>query len=230
MTPGGVILPGGTRRRVWNQRQRGYFVTTFTPTKTAQTDLLAWADYASLAYTEGTALDVSGVFSAAISIKIGRLTGTAFTAGSPNVRIQGSLVSSGNDQWTDLYVYQPAVGASIAATTANGAITANDATFVVASATNIAAGDKLFLGHTTDTTKYELITVKSVSGTTITPVHNVVKAHDTGALITDQAEEVMPMIGLQGYLRLRAVVDNNGSGQGIKVEVKCTTLTNIIGT
>jgi hypothetical protein len=60
-------------------------------------------------------------------------------------------------------------------------------------------------------------------------VHNVVNAHDTGCVNTSQASEVLATIGLQGINRLRSVVDNNGSGQGIKVRVECTTFTNVVG-
>jgi hypothetical protein len=226
--PGGLYLPGGTRRRLWTLRQPGYFVTTFTPTKTAQTDLQIWADFASGTYTEGSSLDVSAMFAAAIKISVGRLTGTAFTAGFPNIRIQGSTATSGNDRWADLFVFQPPVGASIGATTANGAIAANAATYALTSATNFVVNDLNFLGHTTTPANYELI--KTLSGTTtVTPVHNVVNAHDTGCVITSQASEVLATIGLQGINRLRSVVDNNGSGQGIKVRVECTTFTNVVG-
>lgn len=205
--------------------------TVLTPTKAAQTDLLAWQDVAAAAYVEGSALDVSAMFAAAICIKIGRQTATAFTAGSPNIRIQGSIKTTGLTEWTDLWVYQPGVGvATIAKTTTNGAITANDATFVLTSGTNIVASDFLFLGHTTLTAKYELIRVKSISSNTVTPVHNVVNAHDTGANVTEQAEEAVGIIDLSGIMRLRAVADNIGSGQGIYVEVGLTALTAVAGT
>lgn len=203
--------------------------TVFTPIKTNQIALLAWQNVASAAYVEGSALNCATMFAGFVCIKVGRQTSTAFTSGSPNIRIQGSLKSSGADQWTDLAVYQPQVGSSVAGTTANGAISANASTFVVASATNIAAQDLLMLGHTTDTTKYELIRVKSMSGTTVTPVHNVVNAHDTGCVITDQAEEAILALDLTGILQIRAVADNIGSGQGIYVEVAITTFDNVTG-
>jgi hypothetical protein len=203
--------------------------TTFTPTKTVQTDLLIWQAVASLAYVEGTAFDCSGAFACSVAIKVARQTSTAFTAGSPNIRIQGSLDTSGGQKWEDLFVYQPQIGASIAGTTANGAISANAATFVVTSATNIAANAFLYLGHTTTIANSELIRVLSVSGTTITPVHNVVNAHDTGCVISSQAEECIANFSLDGICRIRAVADNNGSGQGIYTVVHLTTFQNVVG-
>ena len=205
-------------------------VTTYTPTKTAQTDLLIWQDRVSGDYVEGTAFDCSGIIGLGFfTLKIGRLTGTAFTAGSPNIRVEASPASSG-EQWVPIYSYQPGVGvATIAATTANGAIAANAGTFVLASGSNIAVGNLLFLGHTTTPANYELITVKSGT-TTVTPVHNVINAHDTGCVITNQAEWVGFTIDLSPFFRIRAVVDNLNSGQGFKVELKLSTETNIIGT
>lgn len=204
--------------------------TTFTPVKTNQTALLIWTDLAAATYTEGTAYNCATTISCAVTIKMGRLTSTAFTAGSPIIRIQGSVKTSGNDQWTDLATYIPQVGASISSTTANGAISANAATFVVTSATNIAAGDLLFLGHTTTPANYELIRVLSMSSTTVTPAgHNVVNAHDTGCVISDQAEESIMTFDLTAFNRIRAVIDNIGSGQGIKVEVGFTTLDSFSG-
>lgn len=197
-----------------------------TPVKTFGTStLLAWQDIASAAQVISSPLSVATVFAAAFAISVARLTGSAFTAGAPNIRIEAQTISGG--PWIPLWTYQPQIGASIAATTLNGAITAGASTFVVTSASNIAAGDVLFLGHTSDPTKYELVRVKSVSGTTITPEENVLNAHDNGCLITDQAEMIFPTLDLRAYSNVRAVADNVGSGQGIKVQVLASLFTNL---
>lgn len=193
---------------------------------TANRSLFAWADVASLAISVGSALDVSTMFEAAVVIRIGRRTGTAFTTGFPNVRIEGSVKSSGNNAWAPLFTYQPPVGASIVNTTLNGAVSASDATFIVTSATNIAVGDILFLGHSS-AANYEIVRVKSLSGTTITPEEAVVNAHANGAIVTDQADIATAVLGLAAYQRIRAVVDNAGSGQDISVEVLCGTLDSV---
>ena len=196
-------------------------MSSTTPSKTAGSTAISWTngDLASAAQYKSSAIDVSAKFAIAFNIQIARRTGTAFTAGYPKVRIEASGKSSGDDTWIPLAEFVPTVGASIANTTANGAIAANDATFVVAAATNMAIGDYLFLGHTTDPTKYELIRVKSLSGTTITPEHNVVNAHDTGAMITDQAEAYFPVFDCSAYTRMRAVADNANSGQAAAFQV-----------
>lgn len=184
-------------------------------TKTQGTSLLAWQDIATGAVIISSAQDVSTKLAASVFIKVGRNSSSAFTAGWPNFRVEASGKSSGDDWWIPLATFQPAVGASIAATTLNGAITAGATTLVVTSATNIAAGDILFLGHTTDVTKYELIRVKSVSGTTITFEEACTYAHDNGCVISDQAEMYAASVDLTGVGRIRIVADNANSGRTI---------------
>jgi hypothetical protein len=192
------------------------------PTKTVQTALIAWQDIASAAQVISSAFNGASIWAAAVAIRIARRTGTAFTAGWPNIRLEASFATSGNNTWIPLYTYQPLVGASIVNTTLNGAITANASTFVVTATTNMAIGDLLFLGDPS-TANYEIVRIKSISGTTITPEENVVNAHATAALVTDQAEVVFPLLDLSTYVRLRCVADNAGSGQAISVEVQLIT-------
>jgi hypothetical protein len=195
-----------------------------TPTKTVGTSLLAWQDIASAAQVISSAIDVSTKWAISFNIMLARLTGTAFTAGWPNVRIEASGAASGNDAWIPLLTLQPAVGITIVATTLNGAVSAAAASCVVTSATNIAVGDLLFLGHTTTPANYELVRVKLVSGTTVTFEENCTYAHDTTALVTDQAESYFPALDVSAYSRIRVVVDNASSGQGIKVRVTYNTM------
>lgn len=193
-----------------------------TITKTQGTSLLAWQDVATANVVVGSASDVSTKFAATIFVFLGRESGSAFTSGWPNVRIEGSAKSSGTDAWVPLVTFQMAIGSSIANTTANGAISAAASTFVVSSASNIAAGDLLFLKDSS-TANYEIVRVKSVSGTTITPEENVTNAHASGQQITDQAETYVAQIDLTAVGRIRAVCDNAGSGQSIAVQVLMVT-------
>ena len=197
-------------------------MTTIVPSKTWGTSHHAWQDIASAAQVVGASIDVATKRAISFDIRLGRLTASAFTAGWPNVRIEAQA-KTGTGQWTAIYAYQMALGASISSTTANGAISANASSFVVTSATNIAIGDILFLGHTTTPANYELVRVKSFSGTTITPEENVVNAHDTGSVISDQAEMLAPVLDVTAYAAVRVVLDNANSGQGIKAQVLYTT-------
>jgi hypothetical protein len=200
---------------------------SIVPTKTIGTSHLAWQDIASAAQVIGSAIDVSTAWAIAFNVQVGRLTGTAFTDGWPNVRIEASGKASGNDKWVPIDILQPDAGSSIAATTLNGAISAAATSCVVTSATNIAAGDLLFLGHTTTPGNYELVRVKSVSGTTITFEEACTYAHDNTAVVTDQAQEWFPVYRVDAYSRIRVVIDNANSGQGIKAEVLYNLMTQL---
>lgn len=193
------------------------------PTKTAQTALIAWQDVASAALVVGSALDVSSKWGGAYEVRLGRRTGTAFTAGSPNIRIEASLQTSGN-LWTPVDIFQPFVGATIGSTTLNGALSASDTTIVLTSGTNFLVGDIIFLGHSS-AANYELVRVKTKSTNTLTVEEAISFAHANAAIVTSQAEEVIcyPPLNLTSYMRLRAIVDNLGSGQDISVQVALTT-------
>ena len=194
-----------------------------TPSKTQGTSLLAWQNIASTGVVLSSAVDVSNKFQATFFIRFGRGTGTAFTTGWPNFRIEGSAKAIGNEAWIPLIVFQPVVGVAIANTTLNGAIIAGATTATVTAATNIAAGDIVFLGHTTDVTKFEISRVKSVSGAVVTFEEAITYAHDNTALVTDQAEMWLATIDLGSVGRVRVVADNAGSGQAISVEALMTT-------
>ena len=92
--------------------------------KTSGLTLLAWADVATGAASVGTALDVSSKLAAGVFVRLARRSGSALTTGWPNVRLEASAKSSGNDAWTPLFVFQPPVGSSIANTTLSGAVSA----------------------------------------------------------------------------------------------------------
>jgi hypothetical protein len=194
-----------------------------TPTKTAGTVLLAWQDVATATVVLSPTQDVSAKWAAAFAIKLARRSGSAFAAGWPNVRVEASSKSSGNSDWVPLFSVQIAVGASLASTTLNGAVSAGATSCVVTAATNITAGDTLYLGDTSSA-NWELVRVKSVSGTTVTFEEACTFAHANGAAVTDQAESYFPACDLAPYARVRAVADNAGGGQTVAVEVVMSTL------
>ena len=163
----------------------------------------------------GSDMDVSGHHEIGLSLWLGRLSGTAHTAPWASLIVEGNPSASDNSMWATIAQLTLPAGASIASTTLNGAVSANATTLVVASATNIAAGDLLFLSHGTDTAKYEVVRVVSLSGTTITIEGNIFYAHDNGAGVTDQAEKVViPALDVSGLSRVRAKLVNF-SGQTV---------------
>lgn len=193
-------------------------------TKTQGTSLIAWQDIATANVVIGGAVDVSTVFAATVLVWMTRNPSAgAFTAGWPNIRIEISAKSSGDDAWIPVAVFQPGLGTNLANTTLNGAIIATATSCVVHNATYIAAGDVLFLGHTTIPANYEVMRVKSVAGTTINFESGCDNAHDDNAVVTDQAEIYNVQVDLTAVGRIRAVVDNIGSGRTISVQVLMVT-------
>ena len=87
----------------------------------------------------------------------------------------------------------------------------------------MAVGDVVFLGHTTDSSNWELARVKSVSGTTIIYEEATLKTHDNSARFSDQAEMIYPAVDLTSYVAVRAVCDNASGGQSVHVQVVMTT-------
>lgn len=187
-------------------------------TKTTGVSILAWQQVAN----QGTAIGtITGLPTTALglglSIYLGRQSATALTAGWPNVRVEVSPKSSGNDAWVPLIGYQMAAGASIAGTTLSSAVTAGATTVVVASPTNIASGDILFLGDSSSA-NWELVRVRSVSGSTITLEEACTYNHASGASVFDQCEEWTTYIDMSGFTRCRVVVDNGNSGQTVAIQ------------
>jgi hypothetical protein len=143
------------------------------------------------------------------------------------VRIEASYHGSDNQGWRQLDAIQMAVGASISNTTLNGAVSASATSCVVTSATNIAAGDILFLGDAS-AANYEIVRVKSVSGTTVNFEEACVNGHTTGAQVTDQAEIYsLGPYDLSTFARVRVILDNVGTGQGVYFRSIMNTLDSV---
>jgi hypothetical protein len=195
--------------------------------QTFGTVVQAWCTTVTGAVTISSEIDVHGKLGARFFVFAGRESSTAFTEGWPLFRIEAAGKAADDDAWVPIGVFAMAIGATIAATTLNGAISAEATTCVVTSATNIAIGDTLFLGHTTDTTKYELVRVKGISGTTVTFEEPCTYAHDTGAKVTDQAQAMTGDYALDTVGRIRLVIDNSNGGQSVHARVLMHTLDSV---
>jgi hypothetical protein len=204
-------------------------MATTNLTKTIATVVTDWAtEIAADAQAGHTAIQtVTNKLAASFGIALARSTGSAYTVG-PKVRIEASYHGSDNQGWRQLDAIQMAVGASISNTTLNDAVSAGATSCVVTSATNIAAGDILFLGHTTTTANYEIVRVKSVASTTVTFEEACVNAHDSGAQVTDQAEIYsLGPYDLSTFARVRVILDNVGTGQGVYFRCIMNTLDSV---
>lgn len=189
-------------------------MSTASPTKTGSRSLLAHTQQASGVITVGSWVDVSALFSATIDIRIGRTVATALT-NELLFRLEGSTASSGDDNVTKLYPRTSVTGKTAASsTTLNGATSANASTFVVTSATGILAGDTLYLREGTPANS-EWVQVKSISGTTVTPFNNLVRAHTNSINIADLGELISWTQDLSSLMRVRLVIDSASDGYGV---------------
>lgn len=163
----------------------------------------------------GSTLDVAAVHLIGVSMWLARANGTAHASPWAQIVIEGCPHATDDSLFFPLRapLLMPA-GANIASTTTNGAVTATATSFSVASATNIAAGARLFVGDPT-ASNWEIVRVQSISGTTLTIDGAFRYSHTSGQVVTSQAEVVtIPALDVSGILRLRCACLNQ-SGQSV---------------
>lgn len=184
------------------------------PTKTLSVALLSPATVANNSRAVGTAVDVSGVHTLGLTMWLGRANGTAHASQWAQIVVEGCPSDTDNSMFAPIAILQMPAGASIANTTTNGAISAAATSFVVTSATNIAAGALLYVGDST-AANWEIVRVQSITSTTVTIDGAFQFAHATGQVVTSQAERVtIPSIDITGLARVR-VACLNQSGQSV---------------
>ena len=187
-------------------------MTTTTPSKTVGTALLACTNQATAVVTVGSAIDVSGKFAAAISVKLGRHSVVTALAAQVKFRLEASF-SAVNDEWIPIQEWT-----SGTATTACNAPTVNDAgfaaadtTFTISSATGITAGDILFFYESGTIANSEWARVAGVSGTTITLEEPITRGHTNAIYCCDYGEVWAFYVNVEPYKRVRLVVDTASS-------------------
>jgi hypothetical protein len=196
-----------------------------TPTKTVQTALLALQSVASNSVAVGAALDVANFLGATIGIRFGRRTASALTSPAI-VRIEYSFATSGDSKWL---VKEQRASSIVAAESeaVSGTVNAGTNVITVASTTNLAAGDLIYIDNGTIANS-EWGRVKSiVSNTSVTIEDNLTNAQ-TSSTLYDQADIFAAItLDLTSIKRIRAVCDGSGTGQAVAVEVLCTTFDSI---
>lgn len=192
------------------------------PTKTIGTTLLALQSVASNTVVISSEIDVSGILEASIGIHFGRRATNALTE-SMRFRVEGSCKSSGNGHWFPLAQFDTQIAAA-ESEAVSGTVSSGTNVITVASTTNLAAGDIVFIDNGTIANS-EWGRVKSiVSNTSITIEDNLVNAQ-TGATIYDQAEIFNVLcLNLLTISRLRLVADGRGTGQATAVEAWINTV------
>jgi len=163
---------------------------------------------------------VSTFLGGMIAVRFGRRAATAAGAGV-NIRLEASPNSLGG-LWVPFATFTTAF-AACEAEAVSGTVSSGTNVIPVASTTNLAAGDVVFIDNGTIGNS-EWGRVKSiVSNTSITIEENLVNAQ-TGSTIYDLAEIFPPVAIPEGALRVRAVADGSGFTQAFAVEAILATI------
>jgi len=192
--------------------------------KTQGTTLLSLQSVASNTVVISSTQDVSTKLAATIFIHFGRRTASALTTGM-EFRIEGSAKSSGDGYWFPLARVRTLTAAA-ESEAVSGVVSSGTNVITVASTTNLAAGDIIFIDNGTIGNS-EWGRIKSVVlNTSVTIEDNLVNAQ-TGATIYDQAEMWAIQVDLSAIGRLRLVADGSGTGQAVAVEALMVTADSI---
>ena len=187
------------------------------PTKTLY-ELLDPQSLATASRVAGPVIDVSEAHEIGFAGWMARFGTSAHTSPFAELGLWGSVSPSSDGLWMPVrQLFMPA-GANVAVTTATAAILAGTSSFTVASATNIAMGALLFVDDPT-ASNLEVVSVRSVSGSTINIDGTFAFAHANGAYVSSQAERIIvPALNVSGLSRVRAEARNK-SGQTVFVRM-----------
>ena len=192
-----------------------------TFTKTVQTALLAIQSVAASSVVISSAFDMSTKLGGIVYVRFGRRAATATSFGA-NIRIEASHAASGDNSWYPLTVFTSTI-AAVEAEAVSGTVNAGTNVITVASTTNLAAGDIIFINNSTIENS-EWARIKSiVTNTSVTIEDNLVNAQ-TGSTIYDGAEIFSPVVIPEGVMRIRVVVDGSVFTQAHAINVNLMTI------
>jgi hypothetical protein len=198
-------------------------MSTSVFSKTANLDLLALQSVAASAVALGSAVDVSGKMGGLVYIRFGRRSATAAGAGV-NIRIEASSKAANDNSWFPIAIFTTAF-AACEAEAVSGTVNAGTKVITVASTTNLAAGDVIFLDNGTIANS-EWGRIKSISANVSVTIEDDLVNAQTGATLYDAAEIYSPIEIPEGTIRLRAVADGSLFTQAFAIEVKYSTIDN----
>lgn len=191
---------------------------------TTTTSLAAIASVAASSVAISSELNIATILGGNLSIRFGRRSATAAGAGV-NFRCDYSPQTSGNDSWVSFPLFVSAF-AACEAEAVSGTVGSGTNVITVASTTNLAAGDIIFIDNTTIANS-EWGRIKSiVANTSVTIEDNLTNAQ-TGATLYDAAEIYTPVLILPGYKRLRIVADGSLFTQAFAWQAIATTIDSI---
>lgn len=184
--------------------------------------VLALQQVAASTVVTSPAVDVTSKFGAFLAIHFGRRAAAAAGAGV-NIRVEASPESANDGIWVPLYTVTTGFGAC-ESEVATGTNNAGQKVITVASTTNLAAGDIVFVDNTTPANS-EWGRIKStVLNTSVTLEDNLVNAQNNpAATLYDNAEMFPCQLDLTPYLRLRVVVDGSLYTQAFAIRVRMSS-------
>lgn len=184
-------------------------MSTSTLNKTADVTLLALQQVAAAGVVVGSAVDVStSVGPARVNIHFGRRATTANT-GQVRFRFEVSSKASGDGHWFPIYETSTVEAATLCETEAvTGTNNSGQKVIGVASTTNLAAGDIVYIENTT-VGNSEWGRIASVAlNASITLEDNLANAQSSGAAtIFDRGELITFEVDIAAATRVRLVAD-----------------------
>lgn len=170
-----------------------------------------------------SAIDLSSVLGGLLHIQFGRRSATSGTAGV-KFRIESSGEESGDGSWVPLFEFATNF-AAVEAEAVSGTVGSGTNVITVASTTNLAAGDHIFIDNGTIGNS-EWHRIKSiVSNTSVTVENNLANAQ-TGATMYDDAQSWSVIIPPE-VIRLRLAVDGSAFTQAFAVRSFLSKITAI---
>lgn len=197
---------------------------TITLIKTVGATAVAPVALPTAAVTYSAAIPVDTKMGITFFPRIGRTVAAALTAEVLMV-VEASAQASGNDSWSPVFPFTSTSCKTAAASTTVAAglpVTAGDTTINLTLATNITAGDVLYIANAT-LANAEFVRVKSVSAAIATLYEACTRSHAAGVAVTDLAEIFSPIyIDTSTYSRMRFRFDSAATPTATSVDVSCT--------
>lgn len=196
-----------------------------TPSKTVATSVLTLQQIASNAVVISSVQSVTTKFAAQLGVHLGRDDTTGVLASGVIFRAEGSMKSSGDDQWFPLAEYTSGT-ATPEAEALTGTEAAGSTVLEVASTTNLAVFDIILIKNGTIANS-EWARIKAVSTNVSITVEDAITNTQTGSTVYDQAEFWSPVLDLLNITRIRLVANGAGTGRTVVVEAFMNTCDSI---
>jgi hypothetical protein len=166
------------------------------------------------------AYDVPNTLAASIFVHVGRTDTSGDLTNGIEIRVEASAKSSGNDQWFPLAIFK--TGRTVPESEVITVAASGTRNLTVASTTNLAKGDIIFVKHSTlELSEFHRVKATTPNATVhiVDPIANT----QTSSTIYDQAEMFVAQLDLTAIGRIRLVADGSGGGRTFAVEAYMVT-------